>query len=74
MIKTEDNRTLFIKLIDLLLTKFPNDPTLLRCVQCKSTGHDWEAWSSRHISKYSSYKTRRNYYKCSKCGKERKNL
>jgi hypothetical protein len=74
MVKTEDNRTLFIKLIDWLLTKFPNDPTLMYFKSCKIEGHEWELWHSMARSKYSSYKTIRNYYKCSKCGKERKNL
>ena len=73
MAKLEANRSMFEKLIDWLLLMFPNDRTILSG-KCKFTGHNWELWNGRAISKYLSYKTRRNYYKCSKCGKERKNL
>ena len=71
MLKTEDNRTLFIKLIDWLLTKFPNDPTLMHFKSCQFGVHDWILWWFKDPSHLNNFK---HYHKRSKCGKERKNL
>jgi rRNA maturation endonuclease Nob1 len=62
MVKLEDNRTLFIKLIDWLLTKFPNDKWLANKA-CKL---------GVHTPNYISYKRNnkvRYKYGCTNCRK-----